>query len=191
MKPILHLETERLKLRPFSLADVADVQRLAGDRAIADTTLSIPHPYKDGDAKEWIAKHQQDVEEGKRITFAVTRKPDGILIGSISLMGIAAGHKAELGYWIGRSYWNQGFCTEACREILRYAFSDLDLFRVHGHHFSRNPASGRVMRKIGMQYEGSMRQHVKKWDQFEDVEFYGILKTDRVTLLMRDESVSK
>jgi hypothetical protein len=53
VKPIPNLETERLKLRPFSLADAADVQRLAGDRSIADTTLHVPHPYKDGDAEKW------------------------------------------------------------------------------------------------------------------------------------------
>ena len=178
LKPIPNLETERLKLRPFSLADSADVQQLAGDRAVADTTIAIPNPYEDGEAEDWIAKHQSEFDQGKGVIFAVMCKADGLLIGAIGLMAIAAGHQGELGYWIGRPYWNQGFCTEACREVLRYAFLELGLIRVHCSHFSRNPASGRVMRKLGMQHEGSRRQHIKKWDQYEDIELYGILKAD-------------
>lgn len=156
------------------------MRQLAGDRAVADTTVAIPHPYMDGDAELWIATHQYEFDQGKSAIFAVVRKADSVLIGAIGLMRIAAGHQAELGYWIGRPFWNQGFCTEACKEVLRYAFSDLDLIRVHCNHFSRNPASGRVMRKLGMQHEGLRKQHIKKWDQFEDVELYGILKADWV-----------
>ena len=176
VKLIPTLDTERLILRPFGLADAADVQRLAGDRSIADTTLNIPHPYKDGMAQEWISKHQSDFDQGKGVTFAITRRTDALLTGAMSLMSMATGHQAELGYWIGRPYWNQGFCTEAGKTILGYAFSELRLVRVHSNHFTRNPASGRVMLKLGMHHEGSRRQHVKKWDAFEDLELYGILK---------------
>ncbi|HEY1786598.1 MAG TPA: GNAT family N-acetyltransferase [Verrucomicrobiae bacterium] len=178
MKSIPNLKTERLKLRPFSLADASDVQRLVGDRSIADTTLHIPHPYMNGEAEKWIAMHQPEFDRGRCVTFAVTRKTDGVLVGAIGLSGMVAGHQAELGYWIGQPYWNQGFCTEAGRAVLRYAFSKFRLIRVHGIHFSRNPASGQVMRKLGMRHEGSRRQHVRKWDLFEDIELYGILKTD-------------
>lgn len=178
MKRIPTLQTERLVLRPFGLDDSPEVQRLAGDRSIADTTLAIPHPYKDGMAQEWISKHQSDFDQGKGITFAITRKTDGLLIGAMSLMEMVAGHQAELGYWIGRPYWDQGYCTEAGEAVLRYSFTHLGLIRVHCHHFLRNGASGRVMQKLGMQREGTRRKHVKKWDKFEDVELYGILQED-------------
>ena len=62
--------------------------------------------------------------------------------------------------------------------MLRHAFTKLDLVRVHGHHFMRNPASGRVMRKLGMQHEGTRRKHAVKWGKFEDDELYGILEAD-------------
>ena len=78
-----------------------------------------------------------------------------------------------MGYWIGKPYWNQGFGTEAALAILRYAFEQLGLNRVYAAHFRRNPASGRIMQKIGMTYEGRLRQHVKKWGDFEDMEYYG------------------
>lgn len=165
-------------LRPFSPGDAPEVQRLAGDRSIADTTLAIPHPYNDGAAQEWISRHQSEFDQGKGITFALTRKTDGSLIGAMSLMEMTAGHKAELGYWIGRPYWDQGYCTEAGEAVLRYAFTQLGLIRVHCRHFARNPASGRVMHKLGMQHEGTRRRHVRKWDKFEDLELYGVLRED-------------
>ena len=172
------LDTSRLRLRPFELSDAAEVQRLAGARAIADTTLAIPHPYEDGVAETWISTHQENFDGGKGVNFAITRKSDVALIGAIGLMNIAAGHQAELGYWIGEPYWSQGFCTEAAQAVLDYAFQRLDLIRVHAHHLSRNPASGRVMQKIGMTHEGCQRSHVIKWGRPEDIEIYGILKQD-------------
>lgn len=178
MKEIPQLDTERLTLRPFTSADASDVMRLAGDRAIADTTLNIPHPYKDGMAEEWISKHQDAFDRDQGVTFAMARRPDGALVGAISLMGISKGHQAELGYWIGKPYWNQGYCTEAGRALLCYAFTDLALVRVHSCHITRNPASGRVMQKLGMRHEGCRRQHVRKWDKTEDLELYGILKQE-------------
>jgi [ribosomal protein S5]-alanine N-acetyltransferase len=100
-------------------------------------------------------------------------------------MGMEKGNQAELGYWIGKPYWGHGYCTEAAQAVLRYAFSDLAPVRVHASHFTRNPASGRVMQKIGMRHEGCRRQHVKKWDKTEDLEVYGILKLEWETAANR------
>jgi ribosomal-protein-alanine N-acetyltransferase len=172
------LETERLTLRPFALSDAADVQRLAGDHALADTTAAIPHPYEDGMAEKWISTHPEVFDQNKGVAFAITLKAGGMLVGAISLMGMTVGHQAELGYWIGKPYWSRGFCTESCRAVLRFGFEVLGLNRIHACHFSRNPASGRVMLKLGMTHEGCRKQHVRKWDKFEDIELYGILKTD-------------
>ncbi|MCI2424905.1 GNAT family N-acetyltransferase [Candidatus Acetothermia bacterium] len=168
--------TERLLLRPFELSDAPDVQRLAGDKAIADTTLNIPHPYEDGMAEEWILTHQPKFEAGELVNFAIVLRTTGKLIGAIGLAIVRRFERAELGYWIGKPYWNNGYCTEAGRAVLRYSFSVLKLNRVHASHLTRNPASGRVMQKIGMTREGCARQHVKRWDRFEDLELYGILR---------------
>ena len=169
-------ETKRLLLRPFELSDAKDVQHLAGDRAIADTTLNIPHPYKDGMAEDWISRHEDAFNKKEGVTFAVVDKKSGKLIGAMSLMGLAEGHQAELGYWIGKPYWNNGYCTEAGNAVMDYAFTALGLIRIHACHITRNPASGKVMKKLGMDYEGSRKQHAKRWDKSEDLELYGILK---------------
>ena len=171
------LETERLILRPLSLADAPAVKELAGEREIADTTLNIPHPYEDGVAERWISTHQERYEKDRGLSLAIVLRETHALIGAIGMNTNAAHENAEIGYWVGKPYWNRGYCTEAARAIVAYGFDALKLHRIYAHHLSRNPASGRVMQKIGMRHEGTLRQHIKKWGVFEDVEVYGLVKT--------------
>ncbi len=172
------LQTERLILRPFDLSDAKDTQRLVGDKAVADTTLNIPHPYEDGMAEQWISTHQPQFDEGNLCTLAITLRDTGELIGAIALTINSRFERAELGYWIGKPYWNKGYCTEAGVVVLKYGFAVLGLHRIHATHFGRNPASGRVMQKLGMKHEGRAREHAKRGDRFEDLESYGILKEE-------------
>lgn len=172
------IQTDRLLLRPFRLSDGPDVQRLAGDYAIADTTLNMPHPYEDGVAEDWIATHPEHFASGDSATFAITLRETDDLVGAISLMIDQRHHRAELGYWVGVPHWNRGYTTEAARAILAYGFGTLGLNRIHAIHFTRNPASGRVMQNIGMLYEGRLCQHVLKWGKYEDIEAYGIVRED-------------
>jgi [ribosomal protein S5]-alanine N-acetyltransferase len=178
MKQQPTLQTNRLILRPFELTDAKEVQRLAGDRALADTTLEIPHPYEEGIAEKWISTHRQKFENGEMVNVAIILLETEGLIGAMGLTIVPRFERAELGYWIGKPYWGNGYCTEAARAVLEYGFTTLKLNRIHAHHFKRNPASGRVLEKLGMVHEGFARQHVKKWDIFEDIVLYGILKSE-------------
>ena len=172
------IETERLILRPFTPSDAPVVQRLAGDRAIAATTLNIPHPYEDGMAEEWISTHKAGFEKEILVNFAIVLKNSKELVGAIGLT-LEKGHaRAELGYWIGKPYWNQGYASEAGKSVVKYGFETLDLNRIHAFHFKRNTPSGKVLRNIGMSHEGCRRKHVRKWDAYEDVEMYGVLRED-------------
>lgn len=171
------LQTKRLILRPFELFDGEDLRRLAGDRAIADTTLQIPHPYEVGMAEEWILAQRPRFEAGEQVVFAAVLRGSDQLIGAMGLVMEGKFRRAELGYWIGRPYWRNGYCTEAAQAVLEYGFQFLNLNRIHAYHFKRNPASGRVLQKLGMRHEGSSPQHVMKWGIFEDVELYGILRS--------------
>jgi RimJ/RimL family protein N-acetyltransferase len=160
------------------MEDAGCVRLLAGEKLIADTTAKIPHPYPDGLAGQWIASHPGDWESGKSAVFALTLRTDGVLIGSMSLMNIA-GNQAELGYWIGVEYWNQGYCTEACRCIVQFGFFVLKLQRIHSHHLSRNPASGRVLLKTGFTRLGSGKS-VCGYRQLEEcIEQYELNNTTR------------
>lgn len=177
MPPVL--STARLVLRPMGPDDAAAVQKWAGDFEVADTALNIPHPYPDGLADEWIAMHGRAWREGREAVFAITARADGTLMGAIGLAGIDARHRhAEMGYWLGRPFWNLGLATEAARAVLRFAFDTLDLERVFAHHFVRNPASGRVLEKIGMVREGVLRAHVRQWGRPEDLVVCGILRRE-------------
>jgi len=173
------LQTQRLILRPFTLADAPQVQRLAGDRAVAATTATIPHPYGDGVAEAWIGRHSENFQKGGNIDFAIELREEHTLVGAIGLMAISPEHsRAEMGYWIGKPWWGGGYATEAAGATLTYAFDTLGLNRVFAVHFHGNPASGRVMRKIGMRHEGCLRQHFRKWGELQDEEIYGILKSE-------------
>ena len=174
------ITTERLVLRPFVLADAPAVQRLAGDREIAANTLLIPHPYPEGAAEEWIKGHD---EQSPNLIFAITMRGDalssvGEAMGAIGLHMEQKHERAEIGYWLGVPYWGHGYTTEAARAVVDYAFADVGVNRVFACHFTRNPASGRVLLKIGMQHEGTMRQHIVKWDEPIDIDYYGIVRED-------------
>ena len=83
-----------------------------------------------------------------------------------------------MGMWIGVEWWGRGYATEAARAILDHGFESLGLNRIYAHHMVRNPASGRVLEKIGMMKEGLLRQPVRKWGKFEDVVVFAILRDD-------------
>jgi RimJ/RimL family protein N-acetyltransferase len=175
------LTTERLILRPLALSDAKTIQELAGDREVADTTRLIPHPYPDGLAEVWISSLQPRYERGEGVSFGITLK-EGPLIGSIGILLNLVDHHAEMGYWIGKPYWNQGFCTEAAAAVLGYAFETLQMERLFANYFARNPASGRVIAKLGMTQEGTLRHHRCKWGQYEDLVVCGILRSEHQNL---------
>ena len=172
------VKTGRLRLRPLAICDAPEIQRLAGAKEIADTTLLIPHPYPDGAAETFINAVAQDWTDKKSAVFAITLADSGQLCGTIGLMLDPKHSRAEMGYWVGVPFWGRGICTEAARGLLGFGFGELNLNKIYAHHFTRNPASGRVLQKIGMKYEGQLRQHILKSDHFEDIFCYGILRSE-------------
>jgi [ribosomal protein S5]-alanine N-acetyltransferase len=179
--PLAAIQTERLLLRPFDNLDVTELVRLAGAREVAATTLRIPHPYADGDAEQFIARCRTAFEEGSSAVFAICLRLDAGLCGATGLHITPAHHRAELGYWIGVPYWGRGYCQEAVRAVIRYGFEELNLHRIYASHFRHNSASGAILRRIGMHYEGRRRDHVWKWGKSVDLEMYGLLKSEYVS----------
>ena len=175
MSKIPTLATDRLLLRPFKIEDASRVKELAGDRAIAETTANIPHPYKEGIAEAWILTHKEAFANEKSLTLAITMKSEKLLIGAISLDINKDHHYAELGYWIGKPYWNQGYCTESSREVISFGFNKLKLNRIQARHMTRNPASARVMVKSGIHQEGILRQSLYRFGTYDDYAIFSIL----------------
>jgi len=174
-----NLKTKRLLLRAFTLKDVDDVINLAGDKEIAKTTLSIPHPYTRDDAIKWIKSHKIKYNEGTLLSYAITLINTKELIGCVALRIEKNNNIAELVYWIGKKYWNNGYCTEASKILIDTGFNELKLHKIYAAYFNINPASGKVMEKLGMNYEGCLKKHIKKWNNYYDLICYGILNKNR------------
>lgn len=168
------LETARLRLRPYTETDIPELLPLIGTREVAATTLRIAHPYTEQDAEAFL----QLAKDPDKLWLAITLRSNGRQMGGIGLRLEKHHQHAELGYWLGVPFWGHGYATEAAREILRYGFEMLALHRIFASHFKHNPASGRILKKIGMQYEGCQREHLRKWDQFVDSDLYGILRRE-------------
>src|ERR1043165_6492654 len=108
MDDLPRVVAERLVLRPFRISDAAVVERLAGARDVADTTLTIPHPYPPGGGAQWIATHSAAWARRDNLALAICSQPSpGELLGAISLhMSVAHSH-GEIGYWVGVSNWGK------------------------------------------------------------------------------------
>ena len=129
-------------------------------------------------AEKWINTHKQEFERGRSLDLAIVIQKTVKLCGAIRLHINSNYNNAELGYWLGVPYWGQGYCTEAASRAIAYGFESLNLHRIYASHLTRNPASGRVLQKIGMIHEGCLRQHIKHWEVYEDYAIYGILASE-------------
>lgn len=144
--PVLH--TERLTLRPFRLGDAHRFVTLASDPAVARMTSDIPHPLHVWQCRRWLRQARGEVR------FAIER--DGELIGGVGYF-CHRPRVGELGFWLGTPYWGTGFATEAARTVVQYAFTAGNLAALTSANFVDNPASARILSKLGFVTSGHMR----------------------------------
>jgi RimJ/RimL family protein N-acetyltransferase len=166
------IETSRLRLRPFVLGDAEVVRCLVNNYNVSKTTLNIPYPYEAGVAEKWIGGHARLWELRAQGSWAITRVASDTLLGAITLTWINR-TSGELGYWIGESYWGNGYCSEAARALIAFGFERLEMMRIVAEHLRSNPASGRVMVKAGMRHAGSRRKR-DRHRQMTDLDIYEI-----------------
>ena len=175
----MQIRTQRLSLRPLESVDAAPIHELAGDFEVARMTGIIPHPYSERDALAWIDRAGQG-DEG--IVFAIARR-DGTLIGCSGYMPMDAEH-AEVGYWIGKPFWGEGFATEALRAVVAHAFDAHGFTYVKAGHFVDNPRSQRVLGKLGFSPDGEeMRDCVARGEPVHCLTYR--LDRDRVAGALR------
>ena len=145
---VWRLETQRLLLRVPALFDVPEIVALAGDYDVAKNLSRVPHPYGEEDALGWIERSAEARASGREYSFAITRKEDDVYLGSCGLHLRDQGF-FEFGYWLGKPFWKQGYATEAARRLVAFGFMELRLEKVIAGYFHDNPASGRVLEKLG------------------------------------------
>lgn len=138
------LFTERLYLRPLVGADAEAVVAICGDWEVARHLSRVPHPYSHSDFRFFL--EQVAVMEP---TWAIVLRETNELVGVIGLVPHQDGESAELGYYIGRAHWGQGLATEAGHATVRLATEDIGYARLTSGYHADNPASGRVLAKLG------------------------------------------
>ena len=144
------IRTPRLVLRPLVAAELPEVARLASDWDVAAMTARIPYPYTLNDAQQWF----EGLEEGETVQ-TVTSIHDGRLLGLTGYHPTADRRSAEIGYWIGKSYWGNGYATEAAKALVAFCFDRAGFKELTCCHFADNPASARVIAKLGFTQTGS------------------------------------
>ena len=176
--PTPTLETARLRLRPFTDADVDDLYALHSDATVLRYWDSPPWTERER-AALFIAKGRQVEEEGTGARPAVERRADGAFLGWCGLTSWNPDHRsASLGYCFGQAAWGQGFATEAARALLAWAFDTLDLNRVQAEADTRNAASARVLEKLGFRLEGTLREDCVVDGDVSDSWVYGLLRRE-------------
>jgi hypothetical protein len=173
-----HGQSGRLKFRPFAGVDAPRFAELSSNPNVQKTDLCFDGEITLERAQEIIQCYQHAWDDQSALFFAIRLKNNDRLIGSISLMMTPAYDRAELGFWIGEAYWSQGYGSEAARAILGFGFHELNLHRIHAQHLGHNPASGKIMQKCGMKYEGCLRQHVCQGTDWFDMHQYGVMRNE-------------
>ncbi|MBC5637136.1 MULTISPECIES: GNAT family N-acetyltransferase [Ornithinibacillus] len=169
------ITTKRLLLRLFQESDADTVAKLCNNYEIYKNTMYLPFPYERDHALVWMERHLENFLADKAYEFAITDRKTGELFGAIALSNSPSFHHGELAYWIGEEYWGNGYATEAAEAMIEFAFKEKQLHKVFARFFSTNPASGRVMEKIGMEKEGMLKEHVRKENRYVDLVYYGII----------------
>jgi len=174
------LETKRLILRPFTEEDAVDMyNNWASDPEVTKYLTWLTHSSLDV-TKKVIGMWASSYDNPEYYQWAIELKEKRSVIGSISLMNIDNNiDNCEVGYCIGRAFWNQGLVTEAFMAVIDFAFKEVGFKRITARHHVNNDASGRVMEKCGLKYEGTLRKISRNSQgQLVDCKYYSILKEE-------------
>lgn len=146
------LRTQRLTLRPPLPEDVSQIAERIGVKDVAWNLGRAPYPYQVSDAEEWIERIPQGWVLDTGYILVLTRPSEGV-IGCVGLdrkpMDIW-----EVGYWLGKPWWGRGYITEAATALMEWAERDMGIEQFASGHFADNPASGRVLMKLGFEPVG-------------------------------------
>ena len=174
------LETERLILRPFRQEDAEAMFQNWASNPNVTKFLTWPVHQSAELTRLLLAEWEKTYEDPATYHWAITLKSDGDVIGDISVVRANDSvFSAELGWCMGEKWWGQGIKPEAALAVHDYLFDRVGYRRLEACHDKNNPKSGRVMQKIGMQYEGARRASGRNNQGICDLCLYGILSEDR------------
>jgi [ribosomal protein S5]-alanine N-acetyltransferase len=165
-------------LRKIRLTDAPDIFAYASDPAVARYTTWPPHPTVAA-TEAFVREVLQRYAQGLVGPWGIVHRDDGRLIGSCGFAYVMAWHgRAEIAYALSRPYWGQGLMPEAVRAVFAFGFDTLHLNRIEARCELENVASERVMQKVGMQFEGVLRQHTQVMGSYRDLKLYSKLRSE-------------
>jgi ribosomal-protein-alanine N-acetyltransferase len=171
-------ETERLFLRRINEDDVRDYFDFASDQLVTTYTIWDSHKSLD-DSKKYIEDLIRKYDSKEAYHWGIIDKAINKFIGRTGFINWDAAHqRTEIGFGISSPYWNKGMITEATKQIIEYGFANLGLNRIEGRCNYNNIGSGRAMEKLGMKFEGILREQLIIKGKFVDQRMYSILKSD-------------
>ncbi len=175
----IRIESERLLLRRFCLEDASAMYyNWTNDPEVSCFMRWQPHKTV-RESRDMLQKWVSQYSNPAFYQWGIEQKSDGSLVGAIGLYTVNEGDLcAEVGYCVGSRYCGQGIATDALSAVLFFAFERVGYNRVEAYHAAANPASGRVLEKAGMRYEGFARQKYRSNRGFEDCRMYAVLKSD-------------
>ncbi|GIG90921.1 GNAT family N-acetyltransferase [Plantactinospora endophytica] len=181
MYPIDTITGSLVDLRDFRLDDVTDALAIVGDDRV---TRWLSYDSRDHDQAAVMiegAIQRAQSEPRNEYYLAITDKQDQMIgFGRLGLGGVKA---AKLGYAIHADHWGHGFATDAARTLITYGFTVLDLHRISAAMDPENAGSIAVVKRLGMQYEGHLRDHVHTNGTWRDSLLYSILAHEWLTAL--------
>ena len=169
------LSTERLVLSQPIVSDLEDVVfQMNSTSEISENTLTLPFPYHKQHADYWFQMAEFSFQKKEAFIFGIREKENLKLIGAIGLHLDIENHKAEVGYWLGKSFWNKGYVSEALQAVLKFGFEELKLNKIYASYFHHNPASGKVLEKNGFVFEAELKQEILKNGKYLDLFRYAL-----------------
>lgn len=149
------LATPRLRLRPSHGGDAARAFEIRSDPAVSRMLSLARFPPARDETDDWFADHPREWAEGLAFRFAIER--DVRMIGLVDLDDLSVdGHEAEIGVWLERACWGQGYASEAARAVLDWAFGPLGLTRIRAGHAEDNAGSARMIAAFGFRHVGDV-----------------------------------
>lgn len=170
--------TNRLILKQVLIKDAKKIDTLMNDYSIASNNYNVPYPYKDGYALEWIKKGIIEIQDGTLKRWKIEDVEYKQLVGIIEYRISLDHNRADIGYWIGKEYRGNGYCTEALTKVVDIGFRELNLMRIEIFCFSDNIASKHIIKKLGFIYEGTLRKDSKIIGEYKDSEAYSMLREE-------------
>lgn len=174
------LETERLILRRLVIEDAQSFfTHWMSDERVTDNLIKGAHKSIK-ESVERVTNIVNEYEEQEFCYWGIELKATGDLIGAIDFYHFDLGtENCEVGFTLGYDWWNQGYGTESLKAVMEFGFRHMNIHKISAAHNSDNPASGKIMQKVGMKQEGLIRHMIRNAkNQYKDCAIYGILQEE-------------